>query len=190
MSSATTFPASLGGRMPKRVPTPVLVPPTVGLPVSRPKLVEWAPVRTRAVPHARPPVLDEALFRGALIRERKRADRSNQSFALLLLTLGDRTAADSPVRNAVVEAMAAVRGETGILGWFSGHTQLGVLIPEVSTLDVSFPNVVEAQLRQELARRLTADALSSASIQLHTYAGPVNADQPEPAPVDRLLALH
>ena len=43
----------------------------------------------------RPHVLNEDLFRLVLIRERKRADRSNQSLVLLLLDMNDGLGADS-----------------------------------------------------------------------------------------------
>ncbi len=39
------------------------------------------------------PVLGEALFRDAFLRERKRADRFDTPFAVLLLDRGDRAAA-------------------------------------------------------------------------------------------------
>jgi lipopolysaccharide/colanic/teichoic acid biosynthesis glycosyltransferase len=159
--------------------------------VNRPALVHLPVAGRRAVSYSRSPVLDETLFTGALIRERKRADRSNQPFAVLLLALGDdRGRADASLQTAAIEALLAVKGETDILGWYSEHAVLGVILPEVGSPDASFAGRLEADVRQELARRFNADTASRFSIRVHLHAAPADAGSTGNVPVDPLLALH
>src|SRR2546426_1543454 len=70
--------------------------------------------RMRAWDHGdgmgRPYVINEELFRGVLIRERKRSDRSNQPVVLLLLGVKDGLGADaSSIWEAAIAALAAVK---------------------------------------------------------------------------------
>src|SRR5207253_10367985 len=65
----------------------------------------------------RPLIISEELFRGVLIKERKRVDRLNQSLVLLLVAVNDHVGADSPSTWVpVIEALAAVTRETDVLG--------------------------------------------------------------------------
>src|SRR5687768_13668727 len=114
MSPAGTLPVHLRThRMPPPVSPATLPAHRPRKAVNRPALVHLPVAGRRAVSYSRSPVLDETLFTGALIRERKRADRSNQPFAVLLLALGDdRGRADASLQTAAIEALLAVKGET------------------------------------------------------------------------------
>src|SRR5207245_4322768 len=90
----------------------------------------------RAWDHAdgmgRPHVINEELFRGVLIRERKRSDRSNQPVALLLLGVKGGLGADSSsIWEAAIATLAAVKRETDILGWFEWQAVVGVIRPGI-----------------------------------------------------------
>jgi lipopolysaccharide/colanic/teichoic acid biosynthesis glycosyltransferase len=159
-------------------------------PASRPQLVELPVVRRRARPQSRALVLEDTLFRSALIRERKRADRTNQPFVVLLLALDEGGRADASLQTSAVDALAAVKGETDVLGWFSERGALGVIFPEVVSPDASFVGRLEAHVRQELARRLDADRASRLSIRTYVHAGLMDAAHTGHVPIDPLLALH
>src|SRR6185312_12360664 len=83
---------------------------------------ETAMSRPRTRPNKRrepPRPLSEELFKGLLTKERKRADRSNQTFLLLVVELADRADARDPsIWVPVIEALTAVTRETDVLGWF------------------------------------------------------------------------
>src|ERR1700722_8091139 len=69
--------------------------------------LEWMPseLRTRSIPSfpgPRPHVLNEELFKGVLLRERKRVDRSAEPLALLLLTVDDQTLVDPSIWDSAV----------------------------------------------------------------------------------------
>ena len=64
----------------------------------------------------RPHVIKEDLFRGVLIRERKRSDRSNQPLGLLLLDMTNGVGVESSsLCETVVEALAAAKREMDVL---------------------------------------------------------------------------
>jgi lipopolysaccharide/colanic/teichoic acid biosynthesis glycosyltransferase len=132
-------------------------------------------------------VINEELFRGVLIRERKRADRSNQPFLMLLLSVDDRGGANPPVWPAAIEALKASRRDTDVIGWFSERAMLGVIRPEIGTSDASVVSEIEVRVRRELALRLHPEALATVSIRLHVHPEPKGVAQEALWPVEPLL---
>jgi lipopolysaccharide/colanic/teichoic acid biosynthesis glycosyltransferase len=122
--------------------------------------------RTRACDQAevwgRPHVINEELFRTVLIRERKRADRSNQPLILLLVDVNDGLGADSSIWETVIEALTAARREMDVLGW--SEIRVSDLANACERLDT--------RVRRKLAERLGAEAVDKFSIRLHVYPEP------------------
>jgi lipopolysaccharide/colanic/teichoic acid biosynthesis glycosyltransferase len=135
---------------------------------------------------ARPPVIGEELFKGVLIRERKRTDRSHHPFLLALVSV-EEAAVDPSVWSPVIEVLLATKRETDVLGWFSDRAVLGVLLPEIVSADVPVVRGFEARVRRELERRLTAAAASRVSIQLYVHPAPACTGQDGLTPIDPLL---
>src|SRR2546428_6077509 len=131
--------------------------------------------RMRAWDHGdgmgRPHVINEELFRGVLSRERKRSDRSNQPVALLLLGVKDGLGADSSsVWEAAIAALAAVKRETDILGWFEWQAVVGVIVPEIRASDpANTCEGLDARVRRTLAKRLDGKTCTKISFRLHVY---------------------
>src|SRR4051812_32330449 len=76
--------------------------------------------------------LDERLFRGALVRERKRTDRSNQPLMLVLIAPPAETQTPSAsLWRGVMKALSVVKRDTNIVGWFEEQETIGLLLPEV-----------------------------------------------------------
>ena len=142
--------------------------------------------RARAIAE-RPPILDEGLFRDVLVRERRRADRSNQPFALMLLTVTGRVDARTSTWAAAIEALTSSKRETDVLGWLSAGAVLGVILPEIASHDSAVVRRIESRVRRQLAARLTADVASSVSIQLHVHPELANEEVHALAAVDPLL---
>jgi lipopolysaccharide/colanic/teichoic acid biosynthesis glycosyltransferase len=154
--------------------------------------------RRRPVPGPRPTVshhkrpahmMGEDMFRTVLIRERKRADRTNQSFVLLLLDLSGLTNGGSPqvIRHAAAAAAAAKR-ETDVMGWFSGQSVIGLILPQVREGDVISTGAgIEGRLRHELAKRLGVAEAENAGVRLHVHPEPKAAGTHAFDAVDPLL---
>ena len=119
-------------------------------------------------------VLDQELFREVLTRERKRADRFNESALLVLVELDvgvtevrlgcDVESTASWIWAKAIEALTAATGETAIVGWFQRQSVLGAIVPESGGADPATP------VRQELARRLNPIAAGRFSIRSHVYS--------------------
>ena len=146
---------------------------------------EHAKAHARDDRRVRPHVIDEPLFRGALIKERKRADRFDQPFMLLLVAANHDAAPDSSSAWVpVIEALRAIKGDTDVLGWYDKGSALGMILPEIGATDAAARRTLHDRVRRELARRLDAEtAIEGFSIRLHVHSGATSA---EPAPADSL----
>ena len=149
--------------------------------------------RMRAWDHGdgmgRPHVINEELFRSVLIRERKRSDRSNQPVVLLLLGVKDGLGADaSSIWEAAIAALAAVKRETDILGWFEWRAMIGLIVPEIRASDpANTCEGLDARVRRTLAKRLGAEAVAKLSTHLHVYPEPKIAGEEGLGRVNPLL---
>jgi lipopolysaccharide/colanic/teichoic acid biosynthesis glycosyltransferase len=110
--------------------------------------------------------LDAALFRGALLRERKRADRSNQPLAVLLVTLGKDAGPSTPQGAALVAAMASIKRDTDMLGWFAAPTTLGVIMPDVPAGTAGFVEEIGARLRRAISTQIGEAVLGSITVDV------------------------
>ena len=121
----------------------------------------------RARGHARIefPALDEQLFRDIVIRESRRADRFEQSFALVLVASGSSGSSEAPW-SEVVEALGAVGQDTDVLGWFEGRRVLGLLSTNI-VLEPNAAVALERQVRGELDDRLGRVVASAMSVGVH-----------------------
>jgi lipopolysaccharide/colanic/teichoic acid biosynthesis glycosyltransferase len=112
-------------------------------------------------------VIGQELFRDVLVRERKRADRSDQPLVLALVGLnGGINSAPDPVWSRVIDALEAAKRETDVLGWFEQDGALGVILPEIPTDSGPFVAELEQRLRRELSRNVDAEALAQLSVRL------------------------
>jgi lipopolysaccharide/colanic/teichoic acid biosynthesis glycosyltransferase len=117
-----------------------------------------------------------------------RAERSNQSLALVFVALQTPTAAGSaPIWRAVVDALAAAKRDTDVLGWVDAHEAVGLILPEVPASNPSFPQELHERVRRELSRRLDAQTASRVSIRLHLHPDPKAPDAAESRPVDPMV---
>jgi lipopolysaccharide/colanic/teichoic acid biosynthesis glycosyltransferase len=135
-------------------------------------------------------VIDEELFRGVLIRERRRSDRSNRAFILLLLDVNDERGAVSPsMWEATFGALGAVTREIDVLGWFEWPAAIGLILPEIRASDLANAcDRLEARVRREIGQRLDAEAVDRISIALHVHAEPGAAGKHGRGRVDSLLS--
>ena len=128
-------------------------------------------------------LLAEDLFKEALVRERRRADRQGPPFAVLVLDRGNnRPSAD--FWSAVVRTLAEVQGDTDVVGWLERDTVLGVLLQEVSG---SAALEMMHRVRRELVSWLGDAAVFAASIRLYSHGDQPDAGAAPLTSVDLLL---
>ena len=144
--------------------------------------------RDRSAELARQRVLSDELFKGALIRERKRADRTNQPLALLRIAMKECPGADPSLAwQQTIQAVSAAKRETDLLGWLEPRTELGVILSDVQTSDATLVRGVDARVRRELARHFDASAIGRFSIEFLVYPDPKTFEHEGLGPVDPLL---
>ena len=131
----------------------------------------------------RPRVVEERLFRDALVRERKRSDRFDQAFTLLTIGFESEGYAGGVSWAAVVEAVAAVMRDTEILGWCVHEASLGLIVPEIDDSDSAFVREIGSRVQGELERRLDAVGRSPFQIRVHRYGGVKTTAPEEASPV-------
>jgi lipopolysaccharide/colanic/teichoic acid biosynthesis glycosyltransferase len=133
-----------------------------GLPVNRPLRVQRQP--------RRPLIISEELFKGVLVKERKRVDRLNRPLVLLIVTARDHRGELSPATWVpVIEALAAITRDTDILGWFEWRRAIGVILPEVCAIDAAKASELEARARRELSKRSDPLTANRFVIRLHVH---------------------
>src|SRR6185437_13023400 len=86
----------------------------------------------------RPKLLDERLFKQAITRERKRADRSGLAMVLLLVGLPNGSGEQGKADDAVVtNALSAVASEPDIVGWFESSHVIGLIVSEIDPVGLT-----------------------------------------------------
>ena len=82
-------------------------------------------------------ILPENVFLEILCLERKRAERSNKKFLLLLLDVEDGTSIEDreEIEKGIIKAADAVRRDTDPAGWYKSDSILGIIFTELGALD-------------------------------------------------------
>jgi len=123
-------------------------------------------------------LMDEQFFASVLTRERKRTERSDRRFVLLLVDLsGGPGVRSSSFWEEIIEALAAAKDDTDVVGWLRWQRTIGMIVADVRASDVTTARAaLEARVRRQLAKRLDASRLSRVSIRLHVHPGPSGAE--------------
>lgn len=137
----------------------------------------------------RPKLLDERLFKQAITRERKRADRSGLAMVLLLVGLPNRSGGQGKADDAVVtNVLSMITSELDIPGWFESSHVIGLIVPEIDPagltgtcdrLGSTFRNAIGLQGDEELAKHL--------SLRMRVYPEPTTSNEKQVSLVDPWL---
>jgi exopolysaccharide biosynthesis polyprenyl glycosylphosphotransferase len=115
-------------------------------------------------------VVSSDLFRDVLIRQRKRADRFDESFVLVLVTLKHETP-ESANWKWLIDALHGLKRDTDVLGWFENGSVLGLMAPDIDASDATFTREVESRVKQAIMSGLDVDTRSSVSIRVYRHVG-------------------
>lgn len=128
-------------------------------------------------------VLGERLFKDAIVRERKRADRLGPPFAVLLVDRGG-SSSEAGSWVAILHTLTIVKRAIDVVGWFEQDAVLGLLLPEAAG---SGGVKVMHRLRREIATRLGDTALAALSIRLYAHGDQSGPDGVALPAVDLLV---
>lgn len=131
--------------------------------------------------------LDEKIFTGALVRERKRADRSSQSLGLLLVALDQTRPASSTVSEALIAGLMTAKRDTDVAGWFESRKTLGLILPEIPDEGQLFADDLKGRLQRALELRAGQQVTNGWSMQFHAHLTQQASTPEAHPPVDPLL---
>jgi lipopolysaccharide/colanic/teichoic acid biosynthesis glycosyltransferase len=135
-------------------------------------------------------VISEDLFADAFRRERRRADRNNQSMGLLLVSAPDGEMVESSAMwDGIVSGLAAAKRDTDVIGWFERGSLIGVILPDIASPGTAVASGLDARVRRQFSRFLGATTTDAVATRFHFYpelsvAGrqPAHEIVPLPAP--------
>lgn len=115
-----------------------------------------------------PLVFDEEIFRDTITRERKRADRSGLAMVMLLVGVQDgRRDNVAALFAEIADALASIKSDIDILGWFEQSSIMGLIVPDLDTASVACVcERLNFTLRREIATRFEDDFPERLSIRL------------------------
>jgi lipopolysaccharide/colanic/teichoic acid biosynthesis glycosyltransferase len=119
---------------------------------------------------ARRHVMNADVFRTVLVRERKRADRSNQPFVVLLLSVNQSEGSGaSSIWEAAIDALIAAKRDTDVLGWFESNSTAALIVPDIDQVAPAVARELEQRVRVELTKRLDGATSDRIAIDLHVH---------------------
>jgi lipopolysaccharide/colanic/teichoic acid biosynthesis glycosyltransferase len=118
------------------------------------------------------PLLDEVAFAELLRFERKRTDRSQRPFLLLLLEFrplfqGGHRARKILVRN-VIQSLKCGTRETDVMGWYKNKTVIGVIFTELHQENPAISTILE-RVNAGLRAQLTPEQIAAIAVSVHVY---------------------
>lgn len=133
--------------------------------------------------------LDARLFKRALARERKRADRSGRALALVLIGLPDRSGGQDRADDAVVaNALSMVTSEIDVLGWFEPSSVIGLIVTEIDLADLTRRRGrLEREVQNAVALYGDEELAQQVSIRVLVYPEPTISNEEQVAPMDPLF---
>ena len=130
---------------------------------------------------------NEELFRGMLIIERKRTERSKKSFMLMLVDVSElrkrRSAHRTPGK--IIRSITAVSRETDIKGWYTAGKIIGAIF---LNFDPACTCVVLNKVKRELEEQLTPAENSLISISYYIF--PEGSNGSESGLIDQNAVLY
>jgi len=117
-------------------------------------------------------ILSEGMFRRVLRWERKRAERYQKSFMLMLLDASQPLLTDQGQRtlSAILGALSRSTRETDMVGWYKESAVLGVLFTEICEVERrSLENLLRAGITESLRAKLGAELADWIRISFHFF---------------------
>jgi len=126
-------------------------------------------------------VLTEEVFRRMISLERKRSERSQRPFVLLLIDTGRSQPGDKQSR-VLLDMLSALRGatrETDITGWYTTNSVVGVMFTEIVLDNNAVLSTILSRIGAVLRDRLDTDQFSRIKFSFHVFPDDWDSNDPE-----------
>lgn len=127
-------------------------------------------------------VLDENSFHRAISLERKRTERSQRPFLLMLLDLGEIMAEDKHKKllGGILSSLSTSIRETDVIGWQKDGTVLGIMFTEIPTEGrTSIVGTMVSRVSGVLYNKLTFDQFNQITISSYVFPEEWDHDVPQ-----------
>ena len=135
---------------------------------SRIRSAELPPSQSRVAPGE---VLHEETFHRMISLERKRSERSQRPFVLLLIDTGRNQPGDKPSR-VLLDMLSALQGatrETDVTGWYTTNSVVGVMFTEIVLDNNAVLSTILSRVGAVLRGRLDTDQFSRIKFSFHVF---------------------
>jgi exopolysaccharide biosynthesis polyprenyl glycosylphosphotransferase len=127
-------------------------------------------------------VLDEVSFHRMITRERKRTERSQKPFLLMLLDLGHVLPSEhnSRVLRQILAGLACSTRETDVTGWYAENIVVGIMFTEVTIDERSqILTTMMTRVSEILRGNLSLQEFSQIGMSFHLYPEDWDRETPE-----------
>ena len=125
-------------------------------------------------------VLNEETFRHMIAHERKRSERSQRPFVLLLIDAGCRQPAEKHGR-FLLDLLPVLQGatrETDVTGWYKTNAVIGVMFTEIVLDDKNVLSTILSRIDSVVRDRLDSAQFSQVQFSFHVFPDDWNSDDP------------
>ncbi len=134
-------------------------------------------------------LLQEQIFHSMLTLERRRAERSRNSFVLMLLDAGAFAGTETSDRlmSQVASVLLKSTRETDLVGWYKNGLVLGVIFTETSLeFKDSITEILRSKVVNALHDELSREATSNLVVTVHLFPESQDGDGGKPIADSRL----
>ena len=154
---------------------------TSGVPRMKGKLMMSRQARNRGIAEmaadstaaaAEREILDEATFQRMITRERKRTERSENPFLLMLLDLGHGLPSErqGQVLRKLLTALSSATRETDVTGWYWQNSVVGLMFTEITAEErSSIVTTMMSRVSEVLQSNLSLRQFSKIGMSFHLY---------------------
>src|SRR6266481_9377963 len=126
-------------------------------------------------------VLAEEDFRRMITLERKRSERTQRPFVLLLLDTGRNllTQTNGRILLDILSALQAATRETDVMGWYESNSVVGVMFTEITPDNNLILSTILSRISEVLRDRLTTEQFSQLKFSFHLFPEEWDPQNPE-----------
>jgi hypothetical protein len=116
-------------------------------------------------------VLGEELFHNMISLERKRSERTQRPFVLLLMETGRAlpSAKNGRVLLEILSALQAATRETDVMGWYETNSVVGVMFTEITLDNKLILSTILGRISEVLRSQLTTEQFSRLKFSFHLF---------------------
>ena len=126
-------------------------------------------------------VLTDEVFRRMISLERKRSERTQRPFVLLLMDTGRSlpTEKNGRILLDILSALQAATRETDVMGWYEANSVVGVMFTEITLDNNLILSTILGRISDVLRDRLTTEQFTEIKFSFHLFPEEWDPQNPE-----------